>query len=81
MKAELNMTNYQLKGFIAVADVMNINSAATSMGIPLAHLSNQLRMLEDELGLILIDQYGDWLELTEAGRNFYLRAQGILADA
>lgn len=67
-----------LRYFIAVANERNFSRAAEKLHIAQPPLSRQIRQLEEELGLVLIDREARPLRLTEAGRLFYEQASQVL---
>lgn len=68
-----------LRYFIAVANERNFTRAAEQLHIAQPPLSRQIRQLEEEVGLALIDRDARPLRLTEAGRLFYEQASQVLA--
>lgn len=71
----------QIEYFLVVARQQNFTRAARAMGLAQPALSQQMKRLEDDLGVILLDRSTRPLTLTEAGHAFELRAERILADA
>ncbi|MDK8180478.1 LysR family transcriptional regulator [Paenibacillus sp. UMB4589-SE434] len=69
----------QLRYFIAIAEEQNITSAARRLHIAQPPLSQQLKLMEHQLGVELIARRGRTLELTEAGRTLYKHALRITA--
>ena len=67
-----------LRYFITVANERNFSRAAEKLHIAQPPLSRQIRQLEEELGLVLIDRESRPLRLTEAGRLFYEQASQVL---
>lgn len=70
-----------LRYFTAVARERNFSRAADAVGIAQPPLSRQIRELEIELGVILVDRASRPIRLTEAGRLFHDQALHILAAA
>ena len=64
--------------FVAVAEEKSFNKAATRLYISQPPLSRQIKQLEDEVGVMLIDRENRPLKLTEAGEFFYDHAIQIL---
>lgn len=67
-----------LRYFVAVAEEKSFNKAATRLFISQPPLSRQIKQLEDEVGVTLIDRENRPLKLTEAGEFFYDHAIQIL---
>jgi DNA-binding transcriptional LysR family regulator len=70
-----------LKYFVAVAEEQNITRAATRLHVSQPPLSRQIRDLEEELGVALLERSAKAVKLTEAGRIFLVEAQAVLARA
>ena len=64
----------QLRYFVAVATTKNFTRAAEQMHIAQPPLSRQIQLLEEELGVLLIQRSSRPLRLTDAGRVFYEEA-------
>ncbi|WP_418321317.1 LysR family transcriptional regulator [Piscinibacter sakaiensis] len=69
-----------LRYFAAVAGAGHITRAAEQLGIQQPPLSQQIRALEDELGLALFVRHPKGVELTEAGRQLQVEAARLLGD-
>ncbi len=67
------------KLFVAAAEAGSISEAARRTGIPLPTLSRQLRRLEDELGVRLLERGPKGLVLTQAGDQLIADAEPALA--
>ncbi len=70
-----------LRYYIAVAEEQNITRAAARLHVSQPPLSRQIRDLEDEIGVNLLDRVGKSVRLTEAGRAFLVKARRIVCDA
>lgn len=60
----------QLRYFLKAKELLNFTEAANSLYISQSTLSQQIRQLEDELGLPLFDRVGKKVALTQAGEVF-----------
>jgi DNA-binding transcriptional LysR family regulator len=70
-----------LRYFVAVANAGHITRAAESLGMQQPPLSQQIRALEEELGVTLFNRHPKGVDLTEAGRLLQADALRLLADA
>jgi DNA-binding transcriptional LysR family regulator len=70
----------QLRYLVALADEGNFTRAAAREHIAQPALSQQIRRLEQQLGLALVERTTRRVALTEAGRLLVARARSILAD-
>ena len=68
----------QLLYFTTIAEEDSISAAAKKLHLSQPPLSYQMKLLEEELHLPLIERSARGIALTEAGRVLYKRAQGIL---
>lgn len=69
-----------VKLFVQAAEAGSISEAARRTGIPLPTISRQLRKLEDDLGMRLLDRGPRGLALTPAGNQLLSDAQAALAS-
>ena len=66
--------------FIALADHLHFGKAAAASFVSQPTLSTQIRKLEDELGVALVERAPRNVMLTPAGREVAARARRIMAD-
>ncbi len=71
----------QLRYFIRSAELLNFTEAAHTLYISQSTLSQQIKQLEDELGIPLFDRIGKRVHLTEAGSLFLPYARQTLVDS
>lgn len=69
----------RLTYFLAVAERLNFSRAAEALHIAQPAISQQVRALEDELGVKLFDRMGKRVTLTNAGQALVPHARRILA--
>jgi len=72
------MEFHQLRYVCAIVEAGNFSRAAERCKIAQPSLSQQVRKLEEDLGVKLFDRLGRSVRLTEAGRAFIPRARAIL---
>src|ERR1700750_1911684 len=71
-----------LRYFVAVAEMENVSRAATeTLHVAQPSLSRQIRDLEDEVGVPLLERTAKSVRLTDAGRAFLDDARAILKQA
>lgn len=69
-----------LKYLVALADLRHFGKAAEACFVSQPTLSTQIRKLEDELGVVLIERAPRKVMLTAAGQDVVARARRIVAD-
>ena len=70
----------QLEYFLAVADNGSFSRAAASLHLAQPSLSQAIRNLEHELGVLLFHRIGRRIELTEAGQTLIEPARQVIRD-
>ncbi|MDO4490679.1 MAG: LysR family transcriptional regulator [Lachnospiraceae bacterium] len=66
-----------LNTFIAVSELQSFTKAAERLGYSQSTISFQIRQLEAELGVMLLDRINRTVALTDAGNRFLKAAYGI----
>ena len=72
------MTINQLRYFVSVASYHSFTQAAECHYMTQAAITQQIRVLEEELGMQLINRHKRPIELTPAGKVFYQEVKTIL---
>jgi DNA-binding transcriptional LysR family regulator len=67
--------------FVAAATELHVGRAAEQLGIAQPALSQQLRILEDTLGVRLLRRVGRGIALTDAGVAFLIEAQAVIEQS
>ena len=70
----------QLRYLVALADEQHFTRAAAREHVAQPALSQQIRRLEQELGLVLVDRTTRRVTVTEAGQTLVARARRILSE-
>lgn len=68
----------QLTYFVKAAELLHFTDAAAAVYITQSTLSQQIKLLEQELGMPLFDRLGKQVKLTEAGKVFLSHARQVL---
>ncbi|MBA4861629.1 LysR family transcriptional regulator [Streptomyces sp. PSKA54] len=71
----------QLTSFVAVAEELHFTRAAERLRMTQPPLSRQIRQLENDLGVQLLNRTNKSVRLTPAGRAFLIEARGILRQS
>lgn len=71
----------QLRYFLKAKELLNFTEAAAQLFVTQSTLSQQVKQLEQELGVPLFDRIGKRVALTEAGHLFAVHAQKALKQA
>jgi molybdate transport repressor ModE-like protein len=75
--AVMQITLRQLRIFEAVARHGSISRAANELGLTQPAVSMQIKQMEDQLGLVVVEQVGKKFALTEAGQELRFHASRI----
>lgn len=70
-----------LRYFVAVAEQLHFRHAAEIMHVAQPALSQQIKQLEEEIGVTLFERSRHKVRLTSAGKAFYENVQSILKQA
>jgi DNA-binding transcriptional LysR family regulator len=70
-----------LRYFVAVAEEGNISRAAQRLHLTQPALSRQIKALEDEIGLCLLERKANSVQLTEPGQTLLREGREVLARA
>ena len=73
------MTLEFLKILVKVIESGSFTAAAERLGVPRSYVSRVMAQLEAQLGVVLVERTTRTRSITEAGREVYERAVGILA--
>jgi LysR family transcriptional regulator, salicylic acid-responsive activator of bsdBCD len=68
----------RLRYFVTIAREGQITQAAKKLHMAQPPLSQQLKLLEEELDVLLLERNGRKMELTEAGKLLYEKAEALL---
>ena len=70
-----------LRYFVAVAEALSFTKAAEKLRLAQPSLTRQVRNLEDEIGVRLLDRANNRVALTEEGRLFLFESKKLLATS
>jgi DNA-binding transcriptional LysR family regulator len=68
-----------LRYFVAVAEALSFTKAAQKLRLAQPSLTRQVRNLENEIGVKLLDRSGNRVALTDEGRRFLFDSRKLLA--
>lgn len=71
----------RVRYFVAVAEELNFHRAAERLYVTQPVVSEQIRKLESELGVQLLERTSQYVRMTEAGAAFLADARGLLTRA
>lgn len=74
----MNLDIRQLRYFLTIAQEGQITRAAKQLNMEQPPLSRQLKLMEEELGVLLFERSGKQLQLTHAGELLQNRAASLL---
>lgn len=66
--------------FVVVAQAGTFSAAARKLAVTPSSIARRIAALEEEIGVRLLNRTTRSMELTEAGRNYYVRAAQIVRD-
>ena len=69
-----------LRYFVAVAEELSFTRAAERLHLAQPSLTRQIKDLEEEIGVRLVDRSGKRIGLTEEGKSFLTDTKRLLAD-
>lgn len=70
----------RLQLFVALAEQPNITKIAQALRVSQPALSRQMRLLQEEIDVILFRRNGRGLELTPDGKTFFRKVESITAQ-
>jgi DNA-binding transcriptional LysR family regulator len=70
----------QLRYFVAVAEELSFTRAATVLHVAQSAVSAQVRLLEDSVGVMLVERNSRRVRLTSAGHAFLRGARKVMLD-
>jgi DNA-binding transcriptional LysR family regulator len=69
----------QIRYFVVLAETLHFGRAAALLHISQPPLSRQIALLEEELGVVLLDRTRRSVQLSAAGHRFYRDAKTVMA--
>ncbi|MFN3629900.1 MAG: LysR family transcriptional regulator [Casimicrobiaceae bacterium] len=76
----MHITLRQLRIFDRVAHFRSVSRAAEALHLTQPAVSMQVKQLESQVGMVLVEQIGKRLELTEAGEELWMHARRVAAE-
>jgi LysR family nitrogen assimilation transcriptional regulator len=70
----------QIEYFVEIAAAGSLSRAANRLRVAQSALSRQMRLLEDSLGVPILERHGRGIRLTESGHLFHERAKLVLRE-
>jgi LysR family transcriptional regulator, nitrogen assimilation regulatory protein len=70
----------QIEYFVEIANTGSLSRAASRLRIVQSALSRQMKLLEDDLGVAVLERHGRGMRLTEAGRLLHEGARRVLRE-
>jgi LysR family hydrogen peroxide-inducible transcriptional activator len=80
-RLDWTMNLQELRYFVAVAEHRHFGRAAEACNVSQPTLSSQIRKLEDELGVTLLERTNKRVDITPVGSQILVHAQRALAEA
>jgi DNA-binding transcriptional LysR family regulator len=71
----------QLNLYVTVVEAQGISACADRLGLPKSNVSRRLKLLEESIGVKLIERSSRVFRLTEAGKRLYTGAHDMLQRA
>lgn len=75
------LTMDQLNLYVTVVEAQGISASADRLGLPKSNVSRRLKLLEESIGVKLIERSSRVFRLTEAGKRLYTGAHDLLQRA
>lgn len=79
-ETDLAFTLRQLQYFVAACEAQTVSGAAQNLSISQSAVTDAIKDLESDLGVMLFDRHRRGLSITHHGHQFYRHATRILAD-
>lgn len=76
--AEMNITFRQIRYFIAVAEARSVSGGSSAVGISQSAVTDAIRTLEAETGVMLFHRHAKGVTLTREGHQFLRHARSII---